>query len=278
MSRVISKQSLLSLNSAIARSLYSRASIARPAPYLPLNATTPAPSLPLPALTRSFTSSPVAYKKKDKGGSSGGSGSSSKAAPAGGAEEDLGFDALQKSIDDAVARLKDDVSKLRTGSGGRFNPQLIESLRVSVDKKSKETARLGDIAQVIPKGGRALTILLGDEEHSKAVSSAISSSNLSLNAQPYIPNPLQLNVPIPPPTKESRDQAVKDAKAAMEKASMAVKNARQNLNKKLKEAGQKKKIQPDMLRGALEKMEKIAQQGQKGVKDAFEAAQRALSQ
>ncbi|KAI5291827.1 hypothetical protein KEM54_006072 [Ascosphaera aggregata] len=224
---------------------------------------------PLTSL-RAFTTSPVTYKKKG-GGKGKGNGSSASSSD----EPDLGFDALQKSIDDAIARMKDAISKLRTG--GRFNPQLIEQLRVSLDRK-KDSAKLGDIAQVIPKGGRNVVILLGDEAHAKLVSSAISSSNLSLNAQPDPHNPLQLNIPIPPPTRESRDATVKEARGHMEKAVQAIKNARQDVNKKLKDMGQKKVLQPDALHAALKDMEKIVQAGQKSVKDAWDAAQRALQQ
>lgn len=115
-------------------------------------------------------------------------------------------------------------------------------------------------------------------QQSKLVSSAISSSNLSLNPQQDPSNPLQLNVPIPPPTRESRDAAVKEAKALMEKATQGIKNARQTTNKKLKDMGQKKVIQPDMLHSGLKEMEKIVQTGQKAMKDAWEAAQKALQQ
>lgn len=57
------------------------------------------------------------------------------------------------------------MSKLR--AGGRFNPETIEGLRVNIPTGgggSKETVRLGSLAQVIPKGGRAVTVLVGEEE------------------------------------------------------------------------------------------------------------------
>lgn len=111
-------------------------------------------------------------------------------------------------------------------------------------------------------------------QHIKPITTAIASSNLSLNPQLDGHNPLQLNVPIPPPTKESREKSVKDAKAAMEKASQAVRNARGSSNKNLK--GMKKTVRPDALHKALDQMEKVAEKGQKEVKDVFEAARKAL--
>ncbi|KAI5289999.1 ubiquitin-protein ligase peroxin 12 [Ascosphaera acerosa] len=211
--------------------------------------------------------------KKKSGGSSNGGSSRAKATQDG--EPDLGLATLEKAIEDAIARMKEDVAKLRTG--GRFDPQLIEQLKVSLNKK-KDTARIGDLAHVVPKGGRTIAVLLADEAHVKSVSSAISSSNFSLTPQTDPANPLQLNIPIPPPTRESRDAAVKAAKAFMEKATQAIKNARQDVNKRLKEMGQRKTITPDTLHAALKDMEKATQAGQKRVKEAWEAAHRSLQQ
>lgn len=99
---------------------------------------------------------------------------------------------------------------------------------------------------------------------------------MSLNPQPDPGNKLQLNLPIPPPTRESRDQALKDAKGAMEKAATAVKNARAVVNKKLSTMKTKKLARPDDVRKALDQMEKLTEKGQKEVKEAFETAKKAL--
>ncbi|OJD22714.1 hypothetical protein ACJ73_05938 [Blastomyces percursus] len=230
-----------------------------------------------------FSTTSQLSKKKDKGNkatrnSDSGSGSGAAEAAELDGDDPFGFTQLENDIAGAVQRLKDDISKLR--AGGRFNPEAIETLRVAVSKGdgkgSKETVKLGELAQVIPKGGRMLTILVGEEEYIKPITSSLLSSNLSLNPQPDPHNSLQLNVPIPPPTKESRDQSVKDAKAAMDKASTAVRNARGAINKKLKNMGVKKLVRPDDLYKQVEKMEKIAEKGQKEVKDVFDGAKKAL--
>lgn len=111
---------------------------------------------------RPFSTSPSLLKKK-KGKAESDDGSSAAAEPAaGGGEDPFDFGAFEDTIKKAVEKFKSDVSKLRTG--GRFNPELLEGLRVVVDKNSKETVRFGDLAQVIPKGGRMVTVLVGDEE------------------------------------------------------------------------------------------------------------------
>ncbi|KAM5477133.1 ribosome-recycling factor [Microsporum audouinii] len=234
---------------------------------------------------RKFSQSSALLKKKASKDSSK---DNDKAASSGGAVEDpFDFAPLHDSIKDAVTRLKEDLAKLR--GGGRVTPEAIENIRVSLHKvggsdggkgkkaasPSKETVRLGEVASVIPKGGRTVSILVGEEHDVKAVMSAITASDLSLNPQGDPHNPLQLNVAIPPPTKESREQTVKDAKAAMEKASNAVRNGRAALNKKLK-GKEVKKARPDDVRKAIDQMEKIAEKGQKEVKDVFEVAKKAL--
>jgi ribosome recycling factor len=79
--------------------------------------------------------------------------------PAG--DDPYDFSALDADIAAATERLKDDLSKLR--AGGKFNPQVLENLRVQPDKKSKETYKINDLAQVIPKG-RTVQILVGEQD------------------------------------------------------------------------------------------------------------------
>ncbi|KAF9894186.1 hypothetical protein FE257_007688 [Aspergillus nanangensis] len=189
-------------------------------------------------------------------------------------EDPFDFSQLHDGITTAVNRLKDDLSRLRVG--GRFNTESIESLRVHLSKGTKETVKLGELAQVVPKGGRAVTILASEEDHLKPITSAIVSSNLSLTPQPDNHNSLQLNVPIPPPTKESRDQTVALAKGGMEKALGAIRDSRGVVHKHLQDLQKKKIARPDDVRNAQEQMEKLTEKGQKEVKELFEASRKAL--
>jgi ribosome recycling factor len=203
---------------------------------------------------------------------------------------------LEDGVARALEKLRNDISKL--GRGGRFDPEAIESLRVQLVKGQKETVRLSEVAQVVPKGGRSMTVLVGDEEVGtlfpvsidtqltqiyeyslsfflqlvKSVTSAIASSDLSLNPQPDAHNPLQLNVPIPPPTKESRDRVIQIVKKAADKASMAVRDARGATHKTFKAI----KGKTDEAKKAHDNMEKVARKGQDDVKRIMESAQKAL--
>ena len=76
------------------------------------------------------------------------------------------FSELEAGIQRALDKLKEDLSKLRPG--GRFNPDTIEALRVQLVKGSKETVRLGDLAQAVPRGGRTIVVLVGEADVSRS--------------------------------------------------------------------------------------------------------------
>ena len=72
------------------------------------------------------------------------------------------FSHLESKIQQALAQLKDDLSQLKRR--GRFNPDLLEGLRVHLVKGSKEMLKLGDLAQVVPRGGRTIAVLVWEAE------------------------------------------------------------------------------------------------------------------
>lgn len=78
------------------------------------------------------------------------------------ADDPYDFSSLEAGIKKALEKLKNDLSKLRTG--GRFNPEVLENVKVHLTKDSKSTIKLGELAQVLPKGGRMVTVLVGDKE------------------------------------------------------------------------------------------------------------------
>jgi ribosome recycling factor len=116
--------------------------------------------------TRFFSNTTPTYKKGGKAAreasrSDSSSSTSSAAAPATatGSEDPFDFSALESDISDAVEKLKTDLSQLR--QGGRFNPQVLENLRVQL--KQGGPVKLGDLAQVVPKG-RVVQIVVGEQE------------------------------------------------------------------------------------------------------------------
>jgi hypothetical protein len=114
----------------------------------------------VPLNRREFANSPALYKKKEKAKKS--SASEPEESSSTPSEDPFDLTQLHNGISTAVARLKDDLSKLR--AGGRFNTAAIESLRVHLSKDSKDSVKLGDLAQVVPKGGRMVTLLAAEED------------------------------------------------------------------------------------------------------------------
>ena len=60
----------------------------------------------------------------------------------------------------AHERLKHDLSKIK--AGGK-DPEVIENVRVRLNKAEKETVKLGDVASVVPRG-RNVAVLVGEKD------------------------------------------------------------------------------------------------------------------
>jgi len=109
---------------------------------------------------RNFSSNPILLKKKGRAEREKEEEAASETS--GEVEDPYDFSTLESGIEKVYEKLKNDLSKLRTG--GRFNPEALENLRVHLVKDSKKSERLGDLAQVLPKGGRSLMILVGETD------------------------------------------------------------------------------------------------------------------
>lgn len=108
---------------------------------------------------RHFSTSQCLYKKGGKAAREEKQASGGKAAAT--TEDPYDFADLEGDIAQAIERLKSDLSKLR--AGGRFNPEVVENLRVQPEKGNNQTVRLSDLAQVIPKG-RQVQIIVGEKD------------------------------------------------------------------------------------------------------------------
>lgn len=76
-------------------------------------------------------------------------------------QDPFDFSTLEADLANIIERLKNDLSKLR--AGGRFNPEVVENLRVQPEKNSNQTVKVSDLAQTIPKG-RTVQILVGEKD------------------------------------------------------------------------------------------------------------------
>ncbi|KAF1845123.1 ribosome recycling factor [Cucurbitaria berberidis CBS 394.84] len=187
---------------------------------------------------------------------------------------------LETQILKAIERLTHDLSQLR--GGGKMNPEIVEGLNVQLgtaggpDGNTKETVKLGDIAQVVPRG-RVLNVVCGEEAHIKPITSAIAASPHSLTPlSPESSNPLTIQVPLPPPTGESRRAAVESAGKASERADKWIQNARQEHNKKLRKYELHRDVLPDDLQKAKKRMEEVVKKGHGEVKRIADGAKKVL--
>lgn len=197
---------------------------------------------------------------------------------------------LESGIASAIARLKDALTKTR--DAGRVTPNMLEALPVELNIKhpdqSKpkgkaetphhERAKLGDIASVVPKGGRMLQVFAAEEAHVKPLTAAIMASDYSLTPEVDKNNTLLILVPVPPATAETRQQAAQEAKKCFDKASLDVRNARGDAQKRFRKMELNKLVIQDELKKAHKGMEDVARKGQDEVKKVYENALKTLQQ
>ncbi|KAJ4403703.1 ribosome-recycling factor [Didymella pomorum] len=229
---------------------------------------------------RSFAKYPPLWKKAGKANKSHAKSDSSPPVnqPGGPTPTDEIYDMseLEASILKAIEKLTHDLAQLR--SGGRLNPDIVESLKVQLGTAGhgKETVRLGDIAQVVPRG-RVLNVICGDDAHIKPITTAIAASPHSLTPlAPEQNNPLTIQVPLPPPTGDTRRDAIESAKRASEKADAMVQRARQDHNKLIRKYELNKEVRPDDIQKAKKRMEEVVKKGHDEVKRIADGAKRVL--
>ncbi|ETN44408.1 uncharacterized protein HMPREF1541_10588 [Cyphellophora europaea CBS 101466] len=204
------------------------------------------------------------------------------------------FTELQAGIDKALLRLKDALTKTR--DAGRVSTDMLESLPVELSVKDpgehtgasssssgrapqKEKTRLGDIASVVPRGGRSMQVFAAEAAHVKPLLTAIRASDYSLapeQARPEDPNPLCITVPVPPVTAETRQQAAGEAKKCLERAQLEVRNARGEAQKRHRKMEIKKLVIVDELRKAHKAMEEVVKKGSEEARKIYEGALKAL--
>ncbi|KAF8543464.1 ribosome recycling factor-domain-containing protein [Trichophaea hybrida] len=241
----------------------------RPIPYI--TSSSPHPT------TRTFTSTPFLSKKNAKKGGKGEEdhvGDYSSPLPEKNTSAAIDFNTQFEKLEGEIARimdkLKDDLSKLRAGQA---DPGLLEGLSVVLDKAQGTTAPLKDVAHVVTRG-RGLAVTVYEATNVKRVVSAIQIADL--NVQPIVDakNPLLVNVPLPPPTRESRDRVSKQAKTVGDRALDAVKSARLVTHKKIMSA--KKSTRPDDFKKADKKVEEIVKKRKAEMEAVIAAARKGI--
>lgn len=113
--------------------------------------------------------------------------------------------------------------------GGRFNPEVLGQLRVRPDRESAETWPLRELAQVVHRGGRSVSILVSDASYVKPILSAVQASD-DFNQQPQRDpdNELELLLRVEPEDPEEQQRRLRGEVTAWRDAVRGVMGARKH--------------------------------------------------
>ncbi|KAK1255006.1 hypothetical protein MKX08_009001 [Trichoderma sp. CBMAI-0020] len=141
--------------------------------------------------------------------------------------------------------------------GGRFNPDALGALPVALkdDDGSKVTFPLHELAQIVPRSGRIISLLVNDREYLKPIMSAVQSSK-DFNQQPQRSddNELELLLKV---EMERKDDLVRRVKDACQGWRDRVRQARTKHEKALKEWKKNGTVLPDVVRKADKELQKV---------------------
>ncbi|KAI8327676.1 ribosome recycling factor domain-containing protein [Choanephora cucurbitarum] len=168
------------------------------------------------------------YAKKSKDNKKKNGSAESKANSAPDSEEpDLQFS--EKQIEDrfeqSISQLKEHLSSMRIG---RANPSLLDNVRVRIESSHFS---LKDLAQVTIRDPQTLMVTVHDADYAAAVEKSIREAGLNLNP---IVDSKGIKVPIPKPSRESRDKMAKLVSTTGEQTKTKIRSIRQDGMKQLK--------------------------------------------
>ncbi|KAI1392762.1 ribosome recycling factor [Hypoxylon trugodes] len=188
-------------------------------------------------------------------------------------EEPLDFSDVHSRIKQHDERFRDTLKKMRTG--GRFNPDLMGNLRVTPNRKEPDiTYPLREVAQVIHRGGRTISILVNEEAYIKPIMSAVQGSE-EFNQQPQRDpdNELELIIKIEP---EKPDGLIRRIKAACLDWRDRVRSIRHKRDKQVTAWRKDGAIGPDMKRTVEKELEKIIKAKMTEIDEAEKQALKAV--
>ncbi|PTB68853.1 ribosome recycling factor [Trichoderma citrinoviride] len=145
--------------------------------------------------------------------------------------------------------------------GGRFNPDVLGALPVTVkspddpEHHAKATFPLRELAQIVPRSGRIISLLVNEREYIKPIMSAVQASK-DFNQQPQRSedNELELLLRVEMERKEDLVRRVKEACQAWRER---VRQARTKHEKALKEWKKNGTVLPDVVRKADKELQKV---------------------
>ncbi|KAI4179612.1 MAG: hypothetical protein LQ348_005363, partial [Seirophora lacunosa] len=166
------------------------------------------------------------------------------------------FSALEANIETIVAGLRDNVKRIKPGG---VDVEAVGDVRVTLKKPGGRSSSSSSSSS--DKGGKGArdVVKVGElaQVHVRPLTTALAASPLALNAQPPSTHaPLELHIPIPPTTTESRHAALSAVSAKGEAALFALREARGAQKKRLRQLKLAAKVGPDSMRRAEKELEK----------------------
>ena len=153
----------------------------------------------------------------------------------------------------AIANFQENLKKVRTG---RANPNMLD--RIQVDYYGSPTP-INQIASIVVQEGKTIVIKPFDRNSVKDIEKAINMSDLGLPPQN---GGDVIRVTVPSLTEETRKGFCKDVDKMAEEAKVAVRNARRDINDKIKKD---KTIPEDMSKSYLEDIQKATDDAVKNI-------------
>ncbi|KAI0521544.1 ribosome recycling factor [Xylaria bambusicola] len=163
---------------------------------------------------------------------------------------------------------------LKMQTAARFDPDVVGGLPVTIDKKTGETYPLRELAQVVPRGGRAVSFLVHEAEYVQPIMSAVQKSP-KFNQQPQRDpdNELELVLKV---EAERPEDVIKRIKVVTNEWRERIRYIRQKRDKLHATWKKAKEIVPDMQKKADQEVEKIIKAAIAEVKEAEKAAIKAV--
>ncbi len=132
----------------------------------------------------------------------------------------------RKKMEAVIDRFKNEMKKVRTG---RAHPDMLSGIKVEV---YGQYMPLNQVANITAADATLLVITPFDPSNIQAIASAIRADQ-SLGLNPADDGRI-IRVPIPALTEERRKEIVKNASAKVEEAKVAIRNAREDARKAIK--------------------------------------------
>ena len=183
-------------------------------------------------------------------------------------DEPLNFDDVNSRLQKHAEHFKASLKKMQTGS--RFDPDAIGTLRVTIDKKTGEAYPLRELAQVVPRGGRAVSLLVHEAGYVKPIMSAVQTSD-QFNQQPQRDpdNELELILKVEVEKPEGLVKRVKAVAHEWRERIRAVRQKRDKVHATWRKEGA---MLPDSKKTADKELEKIIKAATAEVDAAEKAA------